>query len=316
MGEVHTTDATIEAIAATLENNPDGIAYVSDEISGWVLSFNQYRLGKGADRQHWLSFFSRGHVKINRKSRKEPLILARPFVSVVGGIQPDILPELSDERGREGGFIHRVLPSFPDPVPLQRSDDTVSDEVEAAYTSLFEKLWNLREQANQTDPPTPFVFPLSSAARAQWDVFRDAHYAEQDAEDFSTALRGPWAKLEAYYARIALILHCCRFVTHETQRSVVDEDTTTATKKVIDYFKAHERKVYARLRVTPEDKQAEDAVAWIRKHGKRATARDLQMHRVVNIKASSEAKALLNALADRGYGTIKKEGKREVFILV
>ncbi|MGM0806469.1 MAG: DUF3987 domain-containing protein [Bacillota bacterium] len=51
-----TSDATWEALAEILENNPRGIMFHRDELSGWVKGMDQYR-AKGADRQD-LIFFS------------------------------------------------------------------------------------------------------------------------------------------------------------------------------------------------------------------------------------------------------------------
>src|SRR5262249_36463759 len=43
-------DVTVEAIAPILRSTPKGIPLVKDELSGWVLSMDQYRAGgRGAD---------------------------------------------------------------------------------------------------------------------------------------------------------------------------------------------------------------------------------------------------------------------------
>jgi hypothetical protein len=65
---------------------------------------NQYKAGgKGADRQFWLKVWSNAPVKVDHKSRKVPAIISDPWVSVVGSIQPEILPEL--KVGRNDGMI-------------------------------------------------------------------------------------------------------------------------------------------------------------------------------------------------------------------
>jgi hypothetical protein len=84
MAQIWTADTTIEALAELLEANPRGIILVRDELAGWVRGMNQYRHGHGADRQHWLSFWSGAPVIINRKARRCPIMLSRPMVCVVG----------------------------------------------------------------------------------------------------------------------------------------------------------------------------------------------------------------------------------------
>src|SRR5262249_26299290 len=131
--QLFTTDATLEASAVLLEQNPHGVGYLSDEISAWVRSFNQYKGGKGTDRQAWLSFWNRAQVVVNRKGRKGPIVLEIPFAWVAGCSPPDVLRELSDERGQEDGFLHRLLFSFPDPLPLQWTEEELDQKQVDAY---------------------------------------------------------------------------------------------------------------------------------------------------------------------------------------
>lgn len=106
------SDTTVEALVGILENNPRGLLVHKDELAGWVRSMDQYKGGKGSDRQHWLSFWSGDEVVVDRKSRMgEPLIVAKPFVSLFGGIQPSMLGELG--AGAEDGLIDRFLFAYP-----------------------------------------------------------------------------------------------------------------------------------------------------------------------------------------------------------
>ena len=67
--QLYCTDATIEALAQALEQNPRGVLFLRDELAAWAKGMNQYKGGKGADREHWLSFWNGSPVLINRKSR-------------------------------------------------------------------------------------------------------------------------------------------------------------------------------------------------------------------------------------------------------
>src|SRR5262249_3874434 len=120
---------------------------------------------------------------------------------------------------------------------------------------------------------------------------------------------------EAYCARLALIDHCCRWVGKETTSEDVDVVSIQSAWTLIDYFKSHARKVYARLQITAEDLKALAAVAWIRRHEGAATVRDLLTARVAGLKTATATRKLLRELVDRGYGQMIQEGKREVFTL-
>ena len=103
MAQVFTTDGTLEALSVLLHQNRRGLAFVRDELTGWARAMNQYRSGRGADRQAWLSFWSGAEHLVNREGLKEALLLLDPFLCVAGCLPPDVLDELADERGREDG---------------------------------------------------------------------------------------------------------------------------------------------------------------------------------------------------------------------
>ena len=47
---IYTSDATTEALAEVLRDNPRGILYTVDELSSWLESHDAYRNGAGKDR--------------------------------------------------------------------------------------------------------------------------------------------------------------------------------------------------------------------------------------------------------------------------
>src|SRR5215217_3774818 len=75
MGRCWAGDTTVEALVGILEDNPRGLFVYRDELAGWVRSMDQYKGGKGSDRQHWLNLWSTDEVVVDRKSRMgEPII--------------------------------------------------------------------------------------------------------------------------------------------------------------------------------------------------------------------------------------------------
>jgi len=70
MRQLFTGDTTREGLTALLEDNPRGLALIADELSAWVLSLNQYKRGKGDDRQVWLSLWSGAELLVNRAPRQ------------------------------------------------------------------------------------------------------------------------------------------------------------------------------------------------------------------------------------------------------
>ena len=52
-----TSDATMESVVRLLEWTPRGLLLSRDELSGWVKSLNQYKGGKGADKEFYLTIW-------------------------------------------------------------------------------------------------------------------------------------------------------------------------------------------------------------------------------------------------------------------
>jgi hypothetical protein len=83
--------------------------------------------------------------------------------------------------------------------------------------------------------------------------------------------------------------------------------TASFSLGLIEYFKSHARRVYARLHTSPLDHRLERAVRWLAKRGKPATCRDLLTSRVGNVHDAAEAEALAQILHARGLVTLTTE---------
>ena len=237
-------DVTVERLADILDENPRGVTSAQDELSGWLHSMNQYKAGgKGADRQFWLRVWSNAPVKVDRRSRKVPAIIPEPWVSVVGSIQPEILPEL--HVGRNDGMLDRFLYSYPEPRRVRHTDDVVSPGAEHTVLELYEKLADLKMPQSDREP-----FPGAvTMTKDAWEVFKDLAgelSEEAHALGFPRRLRGAWSKLEAYLARLSLVLALSRLVESDEREQVEARDVLFASV-LIDYFKAHIKRVFAEL---------------------------------------------------------------------
>jgi hypothetical protein len=249
-----TTDTTVEAIAPMLLSGK-GILLSREELSGWVRAMNQYRAGgKGADRQSYLSMWSRTLLKIDRRASPEPVVVLRPFLAVTGGIQPDLLPGLADPESREDGFVDRILWSYPDPVLDTWTTDGVDRDTLAAVERLFEQLYALKGEPDpdqdDENATRPRVVRLTASAMALWARWYRDQAAELADEAFPAQLRGPWAKMPGQAARLALILHCAERVAvggDPASAGVSDWALGGALELIDGYFKPHARRVYRLL---------------------------------------------------------------------
>ncbi|CAN5554055.1 hypothetical protein BH24ACT18_BH24ACT18_22310 [soil metagenome] len=197
MGRCVASDTTVEALVSILEDNPRGLLIHRDELAGWVRSMDQYKGGKGSDRQHWLNLWSTDEVIVDRKSRMgEPVILAKPFVSLFGGIQPSMLGELG--AGTEDGLMDRFLFAYPEARHIRFTEDEVSEEAEEEYATLYEKLADLRLATDEHGDPNPRPLRLTRRAKDLFAATVDALGAEVLQPGFPGRLEGVWSKDAAH----------------------------------------------------------------------------------------------------------------------
>jgi hypothetical protein len=281
----HVNDTTVEALTVILKENPRGLLLERDELVGWVKAMDQYKSGgKGAERQFWLSAWSNRPVSVDRKGQPEPLSVLRPFVSVIGSIQPDVLPDLAENR--EDGMLERFLFAYPDPINSMWTEDEISDVALSSYWELYEKLRNLNMDCDDLGDPVEVPLVLSPEAKELFVQTYNRHRAEMKTPGFPRNLRSPWAKLEGYFARLILIVACCRMVQNGDPERVEAEDVVRAVV-LLDYFKGQARRVFGALRgFDPAARLIEDVAKFVDAEGGAwsGTATELHEHLVSDFK--------------------------------
>ena len=244
-------DATMEVIPIILADNPRGLIMIRDELTAFVLGLNQYKHGKGNDRSNALKIWSGDRIVKDRVGHedKEPVRCPHPSMSIVGGLVPDMLGELTDLKGRADGFIDRFLLVYPDTLPVADwSDHGVPDDVADDWCSLVDRLW-MRSLDFKNGQLVPHVAYFTSNGRARWEEHYNAHSAEMNDEAFDPSLRGPWGKLREYAGRLTLILT----LLHHAADPLADPLTVPKISlvyvddawKLITYFKSHIRRIQA-----------------------------------------------------------------------
>lgn len=309
-------DTTIEALVQVLHSNPRGVICIKDEFTSLVRAMNQYKAGKGDDQQHWLSLWNGSSIVINRRNLDEMITVENPFVSAIGCIPPDMLTDLEDPAHRKDGFMDRILFAYPNRIRNEWTDCEISPTTEREVEDAFNRLWNIPLPMREDGSFEPVELSFNVTARAKWIAWYNGHCREEESCELSEHLRNAWAKLSGYCARLALIIQMARWACGEASDGEIDETSVVSAITLVEYFKSHARRVHSKLHQNPQAKQDARAVAWIRKHGGRATPRDIQRAGVAGVKNVEQARELLQNLADRGYGMIEPQAERSfVFVL-
>jgi hypothetical protein len=248
-------------------------------------------------------------VKVDRKAAHgKPIIVAQPDMSVLAGIQPDLLFELEAEEGREDGFIHRILFSYPPETEFKVwSNEEISEEDQMDWRLVLQRMLNLETIKPEGGSERPRVIHMSGEARQAYVAWHDRLVAEMNHADFLPELHGPFAKMKSYCLRFALVIHMLRVACDEIAggqgEGFIDAEDIARAVKLCGYFQSHTRHVYARLQHTKEDDKVQRLVAWMRKKKlAKCSVRDICRAGLCGIKKASEAMKLLVAAVDRGFG--------------
>ncbi|CAA9559009.1 MAG: hypothetical protein AVDCRST_MAG33-1514 [uncultured Thermomicrobiales bacterium] len=237
-----TANATTEALADRL-THAHGIALVADELTGWIRSMDQYRGGKGADRQTFLSLWSGSNIKIDRQSRP-PTLINFPAVSVCGGIQDDMIATLHDERERRDGLIERIMFVRPEAEPAFWTED----EVPAYLTAEIERVFGEIDRIPPMDK-VPVSIHLAADARTVWSAWYNSN--TEATRSLSGLAQGFSSKWPVHTARLALVLHILWAASEGTDhRLLLTRDRLEDAIELSEWFRAHLDRVLPLLKAT------------------------------------------------------------------
>lgn len=225
------SDITPEALFQALSRN-SGLTLCRDELSGWFA--DQGRYAKSGEVGHYLSSFNNAQIQINRKG-DEPLLIAEPYLGVVGSIQPEVLREcIGSKKMADNGFISRFLFAFPDVViKPEYIDKEMPEEVLTRYEEFINKVCDCSEMHTT----------LSDEAKELFIKFSNELTGEiNDAEhDY---LRAMYSKMEIHLSRISLMVYIAKFLAGETDKATINADIMSYSVEVCRYFIATGEKVF------------------------------------------------------------------------
>jgi CRISPR-associated protein Cmr3 len=224
--EYYTTDATSEAIALILSQQPHlGLFGWFDELVSLFKSQGQYKGGRGADGEKILSGRDGTGLKVNRASGKRISVECSSY-SITGSIQPQVLQQMmgdfSDANGQWARFLWSVMPIQPAPYP----DGAIVYNISDLLKGIYKRLSNLR----------PTTYKLSTKAQ---ELYRDWYNKLDDMRvtEARQGLRSVYAKMRGDTGVLALLLHtfngCIRPGSQPTQE--VSAATIEAAIKLAQY---------------------------------------------------------------------------------
>ena len=294
------SNATVEALAPILRDNPKGVLLHRDELAGWFGSFNRYSGKSGADEADWLSLHNGDGITVDRKTDGTvPLHVASGVVSITGGIQPAILQKAFSPEQRASGMAARLLIASPPRATPLWSETELNQWTREKCFALFDDLASLQLESDEAGRLQSVIVKMTPEAKQTFVRYFNAHQQEQNEliGDQSAA----WSKLIAYVPRFALLLHLIAQAEEPTNDDVTVESVNTAVC-LVDWFKHETRRLYAVIDDNEQVTLLRQRADWIhRKHPEGCTVRALQQgHR--DLENAEAAKIELHKMVKAGLG--------------
>ncbi len=304
------SNCTTEKLADILRDTPRGVVMIRDELTAWVGGMNQYKAGgKGDDRQFYLSAWAGEPVIVHRKNQPSgSVFVPHPFVSVLGGLPPDLLGRMRGERDIADGFFDRILFAYPEP-PRAVGEDwrCVEEECANQWSNVLASLRALEMEDGDSGKRPRFV-RLTSCGRKAWERYTHRLANEMNADGFPDCLRGPWGKFRGYGARLALIVHCLRRAAGESIAEDVDGESVRQADLLVTYFQSHARKVYATIDADPKVADARRVLEWLSVNSvnsvngsKGVSKRDIHAYVLGSRRTVEEAETVVSILLRHGF---------------
>ncbi|MEG3987005.1 DUF3987 domain-containing protein [Microcoleus sp. S28C3] len=194
---VYITKATWEGIAGMVGRNPiQGILWLCDELAGFFNSANQYRGGKGSDKEDLLEAWS-GNGAVIARAAGTTVNVGAVSLSIYGNIQPKVLePFLGDGNDSNGTFARFDFVQQP-PALTQITLGLPSIDINPMLQALYERM----------DANPVMQFDLEEDAKKLFVDYYN-HCQRLKFEHPKQGMRAMLGKAAEKVGRVATILHC------------------------------------------------------------------------------------------------------------
>ena len=241
---VLTINATIEALYSVLDQSRRGVLMYVDELDSLLSNMSRYN--RGSDDAYWLQLFNGDGIKLNRKSSEGPMTILHPYVSLIGGTQPGLLPELLGGKRMTSGFSSRLLKVFPDITEMPEwTMQQVSPCILDDWNNIVRSILEVPSEFDENGDVIPRVVRFSEKAKKTLCLWRNGKHRREWKETDEDYLRGFYGKLETYAVRFCLVIQVIRsFCDKRCSPSVIDEESVRSAISLAEYFRSMEKKVF------------------------------------------------------------------------
>lgn len=233
-------DITFEALVDLHEENKNSIGVFKDELAGWFKDMNKYRTG--SDIESWLSCWNGTSISLNRKTAKSSFV-DKPFIPVLGGIQPGIMDQFYTEENKDSGFLDRMLFCLPELSVDRYNDNEMDQSIINWYSDYMVAFYdNVRRyivKFDAEDNILPIIAKFSTEAKTEWIRIFNKITDMQNSDDENEYMKSMLPKQKSYIPRFALLINTFNGF-HKSGNindfNTISKESILSAEKLSDYF--------------------------------------------------------------------------------
>jgi CRISPR-associated protein Cmr3 len=301
------TKATWEGIAGMVGKSPtQGILWLCDELAGFFSSQNQYRSGRGSDKEDLLEAWS-GNGAVIARAAGTTVNVGAVSLSLYGNIQPKILaPLLGDGNDDNGTFARFDFVQQP-PALTQITLGLPSIDITPMLQALYEKM----------DANPVMEFELDEEAKKLFVDYYN-HCQRLKFNHPKQGMRAMLGKAAEKVGRVATILHCICAAHSESEVSLkIPVQQVAAAIKWVEY--TTQQALSINLEVSSPEALETNLVRVIslaKDKGGTISVREISKSFNVKYRPSSQKiREWLEELVEMKYGEITSKGLNILFSL-
>ena len=237
-------DITLEALVDLHQESDNSVGVFKDELAGWLKDMNKYR--EGSDLEFWLSTWSGKSVNLNRLTRKGSFV-EKPFIPVLGGIQPSIFNTFYTDENKDNGFMDRMLLCYPDLKIDHYNDSEISEDILKWYKEIIISFYDTLKGVitrNEDGDIETLTAKFCPDAKIEWKRMFNEMTDIQNNEEENEYLKSMFPKQKSYIPRFACLIHVFdEFFTEGGNTLLISKESVLEAEKLSKYFIATAKKI-------------------------------------------------------------------------
>ena len=309
--------ATIQAVMRRLsEQESKGAVWARDELKGLFSSLGQFTKGDNESSELLLSLWDNKTTFVDRVSEEDSFAIARPGLSISGGIQPAVFSKAFKDEEDGNGLQARFLFAVPKPMKKQAP---IGEYQFCELSDTLPVLYNWLQGRNSQEN----IVSLSSDAKQLFKKFVN-NLGDQIEQTSKASIRNWLNKADTHLLRICLILHLLECHYSDKKNLVtIEYETLARAIKLVQYYRSSF--TILQEKVSPTDDIASIMLQIVDEARKASpdgvSTRDIYRKRHIANKAKAQGRKpqdyvldLFERMAELDYGHVVRKGKSVRFI--